>query len=262
MERVGVRSALRRLDELLVPPMAELLARTGRSTGRQRMFTSAAAAFAVAGTVAAVYAAQTAPTGDPDSADVVRVGVARGGSIPTYAAESRTELAALPADMPLYALVTFTAYLAPDRLAPVLAPVATSSVYARVPLPRRQTELVRLAALRVPDDVAAAMDQTADRKDAEAAQYRQLFARAAGKDADTREVYADGADVAIAEATAYRRHCSCVFAAIVRGSPRALAAVAARPEVRVVDPAPEVTRLDRAVFLPPLPEQSGLVEGG
>ena len=37
---------------------------------------------------------------------------------------------------------------------------------------------------------------------------------------------------------------------VVRATPAALDQIAARPEVRAVDPAPEVRRLDRAVFLP------------
>jgi hypothetical protein len=240
--------------------MAEALARIGRGAVRRRVVTSIAAAVAVVGTVAALYAADTTPTGDPTVGSAIRVGVAEGDSIPAYAERSRAELAALPATAaPVYALVTFTAYLAPDRLAPVLAPVTASSVYARVPLPHLQTELVRLAAQRVPGDIVAAMDLTADRKVAEAAEYQRLLERAAGKPDEVRDVYASGAEVASAEATAYRRHCSCVYAAIVRGTAGALAAVAGRPEVRVVDPAPEVERLDRAVFLAPLPEQSGVV---
>jgi hypothetical protein len=69
-------------------------------------------------------------------------------------------------------------------------------------------------------------------------------------------VYDGGARVAEAEAVAYRRRCSCVYAAIVRATPAALAELAGRPGVRAVDAAPEVRRLDRAVFLPPLPEQA------
>jgi len=63
--------------------------------------------------------------------------------------------------------------------------------------------------------------------------------------------------VAQAEAEAYRQQCSCVYALIVRAAPAELAKLAERPEVRAVDPAPEARRLDRTVFLPPLPEQVG-----
>jgi hypothetical protein len=57
-------------------------------------------------------------------------------------------------------------------------------------------------------------------------------------------------------AAGYRELCACVYAAVVRAKPAALDVVAARPEVRIVDPAPEVRRLDATVFLPPLPEQT------
>jgi hypothetical protein len=70
-----------------------------------------------------------------------------------------------------------------------------------------------------------------------------------------RGAYDDAAAVAGAEATAYREHCSCVFAAVVRGIPAALDQIAERTEVRVVDPAPEVRALERTEFRPPLPEQ-------
>jgi hypothetical protein len=57
-------------------------------------------------------------------------------------------------------------------------------------------------------------------------------------------------------AAGYRGLCACLYAAVVRATPAALDVVAARPEVRIVDPAPEVRRLDATVFLPPLPEQA------
>jgi hypothetical protein len=171
----------------------------------------------------------------PAGGDVVRVGVAQGASIPAYVDGSRAELAALPSGSETYALVTMREYLAPERLAPVFAGVTLSAVYARVPLPGRQTEIVRIPAYRVPVDVIRGMDKVADRKDG--------YARS-------------GDALARAEATGYREHCACVYAAVIRATPGALTLVAKRDEVRVVDAAPEVRTLDRAVFLPPLPEQS------
>lgn len=131
-----------------------------------------------------------------------------------------------------------------------------------MPLPGRQTEIVRIPALRVPDDVVAGMEEVAARKDTEAADYQ---ARAAAVDGDgvgereLRERYVSGAEVATAEAAAYRTGCACVYAAVVRAAPQVLRGVAARPDVRAVDPAPEVYRLDRTVFTPPLPEQRDVV---
>jgi hypothetical protein len=67
-----------------------------------------------------------------------------------------------------------------------------------------------------------------------------------------------GDAVSAAEADGYRRHCACAYAAVVRADAAALTGLADRSGVRAVDPAPAVNRLDRTVFLPPLPEQSGV----
>ena len=95
-----------------------------------------------------------------------------------------------------------------------------------MPLPGTQTELVRLGAYEVPADVVAAMDATAARKTEEAVHYRQLLDKAADQPGDVRAVYLDGAIVADKEATAYREHCSCVYAAVVYAAPAGLRAVA------------------------------------
>jgi hypothetical protein len=156
----------------------------------------------------------------------------------------------------VYALVTFRGYLPPDRLAPVLAGVSLLRVYARVPLPGVQSQIMRIDAYRAPEDVTGGMDEVAGRKEKEATDYARLLG-GLGTDGDEglRDVYTSGQRVAAAEAVAYRGHCSCVYAAVVRATPAALDVVAQRDEVRMVDPAPEVRRLDRTVFLPPLPEQ-------
>jgi hypothetical protein len=104
------------------------------------------------------------------------------------------------------------------------------------------------------------MELVALRKDGEALDLRDLSAKLTGlgpRERELRAAYDSGARVAQAQAEAYRQGCSCVYAVIVRATPAALADIAARTEVRAVDPATEVSRLDRAVFLPPLPEQSG-----
>ncbi|WP_433049397.1 hypothetical protein [Dactylosporangium sp. CS-033363] len=250
---------LLQLDQWLLPPVGDVLARVFRGAQRLRAFTIVVGVLAVTATLLAVHRTDR-PGSDPSLGDVLRVGVAEGASIPAYLQAGRDELAALPGDEPVYALVSFTAYLAPERLTPVLADVSVSSVFARVPLPDAQTELVRLGAYKLPDDVVAAMDETAGRKTEEAAHYRDLLARVDGIPEENRQLYLAGAIVADQEATAYREHCSCVYAAVVYASPAALRAVGARPETRVVDPITEMQRLDRTVFLPPLPEQTTVAE--
>lgn len=253
-----LRTAVRRLDAFVLPPLADALARLGRGAVRLRLMTVAALVLAVVAAVAAVWAAEREPIGDPTPGRATLVGVGRGDSIPAYARTSGAELADLVARGPAvdtYALVTLTAYLGPDRLVPVVAGVGVIAGYARVPLPHVQTELVRFSAWRVPQDVVSAMDLTAERKETEAIDLSRRLA-SLGPDAptDLRDVYDTGARIAAAEAAAYRERCSCVYAIVVRATPALLAGVADRPEVRVVDAAPEVKRLDRAVFLPPLPE--------
>ncbi|GAA2609429.1 hypothetical protein GCM10010399_45320 [Dactylosporangium fulvum] len=247
---------LQHLDQRLLPPVGNVLARIFRGAVRLRVFTTVVAVVAVTATLIVLHDANQHSRSDPSLGDVLRVGVPEGASIPAYVQSSRDELAALTGDDSVYALVSFTAYLAPDRLAPVLGDAAPSSVFARVPLPATQTELVRLGAYRVPDDVITAMDATAQRKVQEAQHYRGLLEKADDKPADVRSIYATGAIVADNEATAYREHCSCVYAAVVYGSPAVLRAVGGRPETRVVDPITDLRRLDRTVFLPPLPEQT------
>lgn len=265
---MGAGDLLQRLDRRLLPPLARGMARLGQGTFRLRVLTGTALLSSVAVLVTAVWAAERRPQGDPTVGEVTRVGVVQGQSIPGYVASSRDELAALlaaPRTGPspqVYALVTLAGYLAPDRLGPVLADVAVSEVFSRVPLPETQTQIVRIPAFRIPQDVIGGMLRVAERKDQEARDYSVRGAGLTGageRERNLRALYASGARVAQAEATAYRSQCSCVYAAVVRGAPDALDRVAVRPGVRAVDPAPEVRRLDRAVFSPPLPEQDDLV---
>jgi hypothetical protein len=176
----------------------------------------------------------------PDNGAVVRVGVGQGASIPGYLSDSRARLAGLPAGSTGYALVSLADYLAPEALVPVLAGVEVFQVYARVPLPHTQTAIVKLAVARIPDDVIAGMDTEADERAAQADRT--------------------GDPVAAQEAARYRQHCACAYAAVVRAPADALRRLSTRAGVRAVDPAPQVTRPDLAVFLPPLPEQTGAAE--
>ncbi|MFY1672211.1 hypothetical protein ACN27G_19955 [Plantactinospora sp. WMMB334] len=256
---------LRQLDSRLLPPLARGMARLGHGRLRLRLLTTVALLSSAAVLITAVWAADRQPVGDPTVGEVTRVGVVQGESIPGYLESARGELRALVAAgatsepaRPTYALVTLSAYLAPDRLTPVLAGVSVSEVVARLWRPGTQTEIVRIPAMRLPDDVVAGMSQVAERKDREARDYQERAAAVTGdgaRERDLRTFYASGARVADEEATAYRAGCSCVYAAVVRGDPAALARIEARPEVRAVDPAPEVQRLDRTVLTPPLPEQ-------
>ncbi|MFI6158757.1 hypothetical protein ACIA59_02285 [Micromonospora haikouensis] len=230
----------------------------GRAARRRPRALTVAALLSVAAVLVAAdwVGRHDRPVDDRTVGEVTRVGVPPGGSVPEYLRAAAAELTALPSDgspSGTYALVSFADYLAPDRLADTLAGVAVAEVVARAPLPGRQTEIVRLSAQRLPQDVVVGMAGMAGRKDREAADQRARAA--AADDAELRRAYETGALVAAGEAAAYRAGCACAYAAVVRAAPDALRALAARPGVRAVDPAPELRRLDRTVVTPPLPEQ-------
>lgn len=264
---MGVTDLLRDLDDRLRPPLRRASARLRRAPNRLRLLAGAALTALV---VAAVWAAEPDDGAKPSARDVVRVGVVEGQSVPGYLRSSRAELGTLLRTPPpgssavteTYALVTLSTYLRPDQAAAVLGGVAVAEVYARVPIADVQTQVVRIPAYRVPDDVVAGMLAVSQRRDREEAEYRHLGAALPHSGAAAqrlRRAYDSAAQVATVEAGAYRSGCSCVFAAVVRAAPAALGQLGNRPDVRVVDPAPEVRRLDRAEFRPPLPEEQGVV---
>ncbi|NUO56673.1 MAG: hypothetical protein HOV71_12650 [Hamadaea sp.] len=259
-ERLGA------VDETLLAPIARGYRRVLGGRRRPHSLTVAACLVAAAVLAVAVWQAdRAAPAGDMSVGQVVKVGVEPNGSIPEYAAGSRAELDKLAAEgaPEAYALVTLTEYLPPDRLTPILSGVAVSAVYVRVPLTGVQTEIVRIPVTKVPVDVLTGMGRLVDRKNREAAEYAAKLSQSAADrtpggslpGADLVAVYQSGQRVAAAERDAYARHCACAYAAVVRATPAVLQSLARRPDVRVVDVAPEIRRLDRAVFWPPLPEQ-------
>jgi hypothetical protein len=248
--------------------------------GKVRPLVVAALVAVVAVLASVVWPAVIGRTGESVSGlgggSTARVGVSDGDSVPGYLSAQREELVRLVArapTKPVYALVSLEMYLTPRQIAAITAGAGTSSgpgpttspivslsvapiaAYARVPLPRRQTELVRLPADRVPDDIVAGMTSVADRK----AEQAKAYLTRASQDESSRLLYESMAAVATAEAAGYRAACACVYALVVRATPVALTALAGRGGVRVVDAAPELTDIAYAVFVAPLPEQVDLV---
>jgi hypothetical protein len=180
---------------------------------------------------------------DETVGDVARVGVVDGEGVPAYLARSRGELNALSGSGAVWALVGFDAYTAPQALDSLLAGDQVGRVIARVPLPGVQTQVVTLVVDRLQVDVRAGMLRVAAQKRKE----------------ESSVEHQEASDVVRQEAAAYARLCACLYAAVVRATPVSLESLAGRVGIRVVDPAPEVTRLDRAVFVPLLPEQQTVV---
>ncbi|TQS41686.1 hypothetical protein [Cryptosporangium phraense] len=222
-----------------------------------RSWTAMVTLLLVVGLVVVAYRAGTrsAPVDDTVS-NVPRVGPADGQPVDAYRAAASHELDG-SRNQPTWALVSLTGYQRPAALASLLTGVDVSRVVARVPLPDVQTQLVTLVVDRLTVDVPTGMRRTATAKE-RAATTAASSAASAGT-SELKQVYAQEAAVQRREAAAYRSLCACVYGAVVRGTPAQLRTLAQRPGIRVVDPAPEVTRLDRATFVPLLPEQSGTV---
>jgi hypothetical protein len=262
----------RALDDHVVPRLGRGLARcldalTGGRDGNlgRRVLVRAAALLLVVAVGGTLYAGRSRPpAADPTTGDVVRVGVASGDQVPAYLARSRDELIDLSTrgTEETYALVALHAYTEPQLLGPLLQGVRTELVYARVPLPNVQTEIVSIPVNALPGDVEAAFRRVGARKQAEAADAEWSAGKLAGDDPRERELralYLDIARVDRAESSAYRGLCACAYGVVVRATPLRLRQLAARPGVRAVDAAPEVRRLDRTVFSPLRPELTAVV---
>ncbi|GIG62797.1 hypothetical protein Lfu02_71690 [Longispora fulva] len=251
---------LRRLDQRVVPMLASALRRAAGGRHRRGVLAAVGMTLAVAVVLAAVLSAREALPGRGHAAGTpLRVGVSDGDSIPAYVAGARERLAGV--DRPTLALVSLAAYLGPDRLGPLLENARPSRVYLRVPLPGISTEVIAVDVRQLPGDVVAGMDAAAVRKEEEVAIATRLAGRLTGdspRERELREEYQARAAEAGLEATAYREHCSCVYAAVVRAGPPALAELSRRPGVRAVDPTPGLDRLEQAVFRPPIPEQHAI----
>ena len=268
-----VSRALARLDSVVVPRLAlgaDRIAGTVRRSWRRPVPVAVALAL-LAGVVILVAQVSARPGVAILPDPTVRVGVSDGDWIPQYLSASRERLDRLVGAAPtseVYALVSLKRYLTPTEVAGLVTrTVATTagdtsgrlttiSAKARVPLARRQTSLVDLAADRLPDDLVASMALAAERKSAQAADYA---ARASAAPPESRLPLATSAEVASAEAAAYRERCACIFALVVRALPGVLLRLAEHEDVRTVDPAPLVLDVRRAVFVAPLPEQTDVV---
>lgn len=254
-----VGELLRQLDAKVLPPLGRALSWCMRGAIRRRVLLSTGVIAALGLLMASVWAARQPPTSPTQVGYVVRVGVADGQSISSYADAADRELADLAegGGGPAYALVSFTAYLAPDRFAKALRDVEVHRAYARAPLQNIRTDVVEITIRNLARDLRTGMGAVADRKADQAEAYRQDAAKLTGSsevERAQRESYQAKAEDAAAEAAAYRSMCSCLYAAVVRGTPGALDRLSQAAGVRTVDPAPEVVDLDRAVFIPPIPE--------
>ncbi|MFI5933429.1 hypothetical protein [Actinoplanes sp. NPDC051494] len=252
----------------MMPPLVRGRAHPGPGPLRLRVMTGLALAAAAALLVTVVLSTDRGPLAEHPAGDVVRVGVVDGQSVSGYLRSTRGELTAMipsggtPTAGDTWALVSLAAYVAPDDLRGLLGDVPVAQVYARAPMAGPRTPVVRIPVYRMPEDVVTGLLDAAVARDVEQADYRKLGGELHG-DGDNeqrlRRAYDTAARTAAAESAAFRARCACVFAAVVRAGPSALDLIAARSDVRAVDPAPEVRSLDRTEFRPVRPEETTTV---
>lgn len=188
---------------------------------------------------------------DPLPPPGASLGPESGQLVATYLRTAAADLADATGEAPRWALLTPTEALTPAAAATLAEGTRTSRVLLRVPVPRVQTPLVAV-------EVADQHGPTALGAEVAGAQARagSTLTRAAATETGR------GARVDAVAGARLRAGCACVVGVLLRGSPAALRAVAARAQVRAVQPAPAGAAYGRLAVSPLLPQQTRTVSPG
>jgi hypothetical protein len=168
------------------------------------------------------------------------LGPAPGSNVDAYitATRKRAVLVSEAAPDGMYtALVSFSRYLTPQQTRLLLGELEVSKVLAHVQLPSAEVLPIPVTSTLV-QDVETTFAEIAKRKVRDRKEFLNLAASITGTAADEKQYkifYTEAARTAGQEASAYGRDCACVFAALVRGKARDLAALPALSGVRAVD---------------------------
>lgn len=254
---------LRRLDDRALPALTGFVERVIRRRG----LLAGLGVGLVLVLVGTALVANQGSNGDrpPPARSVSKVGPVGGTVIAGYITASQSELASLSkaGTKPVYALVSLAGYGTPAQAAKISEGYRVSKAYFRVPLVGVQTEIQSADVAGLRDELEANMRSAAARSERDAKVPEGQAARLTGSSAQEKELrafYIESARLLRVQAREYRSLCACVYAFVIKATPQALTVLSRRAGVRVVDAAPEIAALDRAVFLPLLPEQTGRVE--
>jgi hypothetical protein len=168
------------------------------------------------------------------------LGPAPGTKVATYLASTRKRAVIVSQTSPdgIYiALVSFSRYLTPEQTRRLLGDLEAKRVLAHVQLPNAEVVPVPVTSTLVAD-VDVTFSEISKRKVRDRKEFLNLAASITGDTKEERQFkafYLDAAKTAAKEATAYGKGCACIFAAMVRGRARDLAALPALPGVRAVD---------------------------
>lgn len=168
------------------------------------------------------------------------LGPAPGTKVATYIAATRQRAVLISTSSPdgkYIALVSFSRYLTAQQAQALLGDLEVTKVLAHVPLPAAEVLPIPIASTVV-EDVGVTFAAVSKRKVRDRREFVNLAASITGQSKEEQQFkafYLEAAATALKEARAYGRNCACLFAALVRGKARDLAALPALPGVRAVD---------------------------
>jgi hypothetical protein len=168
------------------------------------------------------------------------LGPAPGTRIATYVAATRKRAVAVSQMAPdgtYTALVSFSRYLTPSQTRLLLGDLEVRKVLAHVQLPSAEVLPIPVTSTLV-EDVSVTFAAISKRKLRDRKEFLNLAATITGDSKEEQQFkvfYVDAARTAAKEAAAYGKNCACLFAALVRGKARDLAALPALSGVRAVD---------------------------
>lgn len=169
------------------------------------------------------------------------LGPAPGTKVATYLAATRKRavvVSSVAPDGTYTALVSFSDYLTPQQTAKLLGDLEVHKVLAHVKLPNAEVLPIPISSGLVPD-VTATFAGIAKRKLTDRKEFLNLAGSITGdtkEDRAFRTFYTQSAKTAALEAKAYGGpSCACLFAALVKGKARDLAALPALSGIRAVD---------------------------
>ncbi|MEO6204895.1 MAG: hypothetical protein ABIO67_05875 [Mycobacteriales bacterium] len=201
-----------------------------------------------------------------DTASPTSLGAPVGTDISTYIAQSTSQLVSLAKTKPdteYTALVSFRAYLTPERVRITLGDLDVQQVVVRAKLPAEAApaEVVPIPITNLVMDVRTFGKALAVRKQTEAKEFSGLATSIVGTSPAEKQFkafYQEAAKAALQEARVFAGPCACVIGALVRGKARDLAELPAVATVRAVEVGGR-TAADGIDLAPLLPEQTGVV---
>lgn len=183
-----------------------------------------------------------------------------GASVPEYVADAASRAAAASQERPdalHVALVSLTDYRRPQDVQDLFVGLEVQRAYLKVPS-SDPSEVLSADVQDLVGDLRQLYASTAARKATDQEEFLKLARTIDAADAEQqrfKEFYELSASLAGKEATAYRTGCACLFALVVRGPARTLAALPALQGVRSVELAPRGVSLAELRVRPLGPEQ-------